>query len=113
MPEFCINNVKLGFYDVKLEENCQFWECSEPSIISIQISISFMSPSYGKFEQEFIFEFQNGDKILRHIGVEVLPEAKLMETLKFKPAKDVESEISWIEKFEITPFDGEPEICEY
>ena len=113
MPEFYFNNVKIGYCNVKLEENCQFWECSDASVIFMQSSVAFMSPSYGKFEQEIIFEFQNGDMILRHIGVEVLPEAKLMETLKFKPSKNEESEISWIEQFEIAPFDGEPEICEY
>ena len=112
MPEFCVDAVKIDFNVNKLKENCQFWECSNDlKIISMQASVSFVSACYGHFEQQVIFEFQNGDKIVRNIGVEVLPEAKLMETLKFKPEKLVESEMTWIEKYRITQFDGEPEIC--
>ena len=113
LPEFCIANIKIGYCSAETEDGCQYWQCvdKDTEMLSMQISVSFVSPSYGHFEQQLIFEFSNGDKVLRHIGVEVLPEARLMDTLKFKPPRNVESEITWMENFEIVPFDGEPLIC--
>lgn len=114
MPEFCIEDVKVGYCIQKMAENCQLWECSgcDAKISSIQFSISFISNSYGNFQQHLIFEFQKGDKILRTIEVQVLPEHALMKTLTYKPTKHVENELSWIEKYKIIPFDGEPEVGE-
>ena len=113
MPEFFLENVKIGYCSHKMQENSQFWECSDrtSNIESLQFTVSFTSPSHGNFQQQLIVEFQNGDKVLRHIGVQVLPEFQLMETLKFKPVKTVESELAWVEKCKIIPYDGEPEIC--
>lgn len=112
MPEYSISNVTINFHVQKLQENCQFWEhCDLPSkISSAQFSISFVSLSYGNFEQKLILEFDKGNKLLRNIGIQVLPERKLMESFWFGPTEYEESELSWIKNHTITPFYGEAKI---
>ena len=114
MPEFHFGNVTINGRNSNLKHGCQLWAKDKGLLLtSMDLVLVFMSESFGNFEQHLIFEFGAGIKIVRNVGVQVSPESKLMKTLHFKPVKETENELVWIENHAIVPFDGEPEISKY
>lgn len=114
MPEFHFSDVTINGRNSSFKPGRQLWEKGkEVHTTSMDLTLVFMSESFGNFEQRLIFEFGAGIKIVRNVGVQVSPESKLMNTLHFKPVKETENELVWIENHSIVPFDGEPEISKY
>eukprot|EP00794_Sanderia_malayensis_P007704 gene7704-8541_t len=112
LPEYELESVSINNVTSKLEKSCQLWENINHRINlkNLQLTVQFYTNDYGNFEQHLICEFQNGDTVVKHIGVQVCLESKLMSSLYFKPIRESENELVWIEKYDIIPFDGEPEI---
>ncbi len=112
LPEYSLDTVNINSILSRLPPTCQLWENhAKVNFISFQIMIRFYSENYGAFEQGLVFEFENGDTVVRRISIQVSQEYKIMSALYFNPLKEAENELLWIQKYDIVPFDGEPEIC--
>ncbi|XP_032243014.2 helicase with zinc finger domain 2 isoform X1 [Nematostella vectensis] len=110
LPEFSITHItQAGYPTTTLPQGCQLWQAKGTLHASAyQITVQFISSNYGNFNQRLVFDFGDDDgkaKIVRHLGVLVAPETSLVHSLEYKAPCDDDSELIWLSKYTLIPFD--------
>ena len=71
-----------------------------------QITLRFESADYGSFQQRLVFDFAERPLIFRQLEVVVAPEKSLLHTIQYPVVCDEDSELSWLAKYNMIPFDS-------
>ena len=93
---------------MSLPQGSQEWESFNGSqIASYQITLQFRSLDYGSFQQRLVFDFAEQPFVFRQLGVVVAPEQCLLQTIHYPTVCDEDSELSWLAKYQLIPFNPE------
>ena len=107
LPEYSMVEVNANDYPKQiLPRGCQEWEndIGRP-ITSYQITFRFESAHYGSFQQRVVFDFDELPHVFRQLGVVVAPELDLLLTIHYPVICEDDSEMSWLSKYTVMPFD--------
>lgn len=107
VPEYNLVQVKgNNSPEIILPQGCQEWESIQSTEVnSYQITLSFQSSNYGSFQQRLVFDFAEQRRIFRQLEVIVAPEQSLLRTIQHPVVCDEDSELSWLAKYPLVPFD--------
>ena len=105
LSEFSIFEVKAG--DHTLQSGTQGCECGGTAIQApnVTVLVKFVSKSFGSFHQRLVFDFGVWPKVVRYLGVVVAPEQDLVQNLKFPVVCEEDSELVWLNKYQLHPLD--------
>ena len=107
LPEYSIAQVKVSdTLWTKLPQGSQKWESNTGiRMDTCQITLRFESADYGSFQQRLVFDFAERPLVFRQLEVVVAPEQSLMHTIQYPVVCDEDSELSWLAKYNMIPFD--------
>lgn len=107
LPEYSIVEVKANNNaEVILPQGSQEWDSkNSPQVTIYQITLRFQSADYGSFQQRLVFDFAEQPYVFRQLEVVVAPEQSLLHTIQYPTVCDEDSELSWLAKYPMIPFD--------
>ena len=107
LPEYSIAQVKPSDNpEMILPQGSQEWEPNIGApITAYQITLRFESADYGSFQQRLVFDFAEQPLVFRQLEVVVAPEQSLLHTIQYPAVCDEDSELSWLAKYQMVPFD--------
>ena len=108
LPEYSIVQVNASNHAAAmLPRGCQEWEnnyIGRP-ITTYQVTFRFESADYGSFQQRIVFDFAEQPFVFRQLEVVVAPELSLLHTIHYPVICEDDSELSWLSKYQLVPFD--------